>query len=42
MIPAEEGNYNKIIAFLRSAKQIAISIENEMDKALDEYLADED
>lgn len=42
MIPAEEGNYNKIIAFLRSAKQIAISIENELDKALDEYLADED
>ena len=42
MIPAEEGNYNKIIAFLRSAKQIAISIENEMDKALDEYLVDED
>lgn len=42
MIPAEESNYNKIIAFLRSAKQIAISIENELDKALDEYLADED
>lgn len=42
MIPAEEGNYSKIIAFLRSAKQIAISIENELDKALDEYLADED